>query len=296
MSKETLSAEELYEKGRQLESEGKYRQALQYYVEAQKRNPKIRFVYTAMGNSYLKVKDPERAIKAYKRSIRETDDSNAYHNLGMLYYHLKMYNKAAENLLVAEKKGHSTAEIYYILGRSLFHNKQFDQALKIVTKGYTKTQNPQLKEIRDKLKKETRELAEKFPGVNVLKSRIKKTPGNLKNYNSLVIHYGNMNDLKSAEEMLRLALKNNKRSIAAFANLAAFLIDKGRYKEASETLEIAIKSCENDKSSACLNLYTNLANTYLKIDEKKKARKVLEKALSMEPPKKELLQKMLDGI
>ncbi|MBU1975180.1 MAG: tetratricopeptide repeat protein [Nanoarchaeota archaeon] len=296
MSLQSLSAEELFEKGREFEAQEKYPEAIRYFIEAQKKNPNLPLVYTALGNAYVKSKDPARGIKAYKKSIEIMDDKHAHHNLGILYFHLKMYGKAAHYLGEAEKKGFEVGEVYYYLAKSLFFEKEFDKASRVLAKGHKKTGEKKLLELQETLQKKRAELSKNFPGIAAIRKKIEKQPDNIRNYNMLVAHYLKINDMEMVEKTLKDAVEKNPSNLIAYTNLGAFYFEKMKFKEASELLENAIKVKPDEISNVNISLYINLAESYLKMDQKKNAVKVLEKALAIKPPKSEIIQKMLDGI
>ncbi|MFH1916558.1 MAG: tetratricopeptide repeat protein [Nanoarchaeota archaeon] len=296
MSLESLSPEELMGKGQAFEREGKFTQAIKYFIAAQKKNPRLEFIYTALGNVYVKNKEPAKAIKAYKRSIEVKQDKNAHHNLGLLYFHLKMYEHAVHHLKEAETRGLSGDDLYFYLAKALFMTRQFNEAEKIITKGLKKTKNKKLEDIHERLKEAKKNLVKKFPGEKELLENIKKQPRNLKTYLELADYYFKKNDHDKAEQALKDAIKNNDKVLVTYANLATYYFERNRWKDAAILLEKAVEISPTEISNVNINLAINLAEAYLKLQEKKKAIKTLEKLLKLNPPKKDIIEKMIEGI
>jgi Flp pilus assembly protein TadD len=295
MSLESFSPQELLSKGQQAEREGNFPQAIKFYIAAQKKNPRLQYVYTALGNAYVRNKEPGQAIKSYKRSIELTEDKNAHHNLGLVYFHLKMYDHASHHLAQAEKQGIAGDDIYFYLAKSFFLTRRFEDAERIILKGLKKTKNQKLADIHKKLKEEKERLSDKFPGEAKLLAMIKKNPEHLPSYNLLAVFHFKHNNFDKGEALLKDAVKNNPKNLIAYTNLAGYYFDKERWKDACLLLDKAI-TISPEMTNVNINLYLNLAQSYLKLDEKKSAIKILEKLLKQDPPKREIVEKMIEGI
>ena len=296
MSLETLSAQELFEQGKEFLNDKMYDLALKNFLTAQKKDPNIKMLYTLIGNCYLYKRDAGRAVNAYKKSIDLEDEKHAHHNLGLLYFQLKMYGKSSKELAIAEKKGFQTGEVYYHLARALVLDKQFDAAQKTLAKAHKVTGKDQFLEMKKKLQDRKKELNRKFPGVRELEENITQHPEVLKNYNDLVSHYLRVNDHEKAVDVLERCLKANKQNLNVYQNFASYLFEKGRFKEASEVLEKGVKIKVEKLNNTYINMYVNLAQAYLKIEENKKAKRTLQRLLDLNPPRKTLIKKMLKGI
>jgi tetratricopeptide (TPR) repeat protein len=296
MSLETLSPEELLKQGQELEGRNKIKEAIKYYQEAQKRNPKLQGLHTSLGNALVKNKEPAKAIKAYKKAIDLHKEKYAYFNLGLLYFHLKMYSLAAEMLSEAERRGFHAPDTYYTLSKAYFLSKQFDEAEKILGKGFRKTSHPGLARALAKLKDRKGGLSKNYPGEQSLIKIIDKKPHELKNYNELFLHYMKENNFEAAEKILKKAVANNKQNLASWTNLAAYYFESAHFKEAADLLEKAILVNPKDTSDINYNFYVNLAQAYLALGEKKNAIKALQKLSKLNPPKNDLVEKMITGM
>ena len=71
---------------------------LEFAKDVVKRNPYQADAHSNMGNAYMFLKDPEKAIVEYKKSIEiEPKNAETRHNLGVAYLRLKDYENAAES-------------------------------------------------------------------------------------------------------------------------------------------------------------------------------------------------------
>jgi len=238
------------------------------------------------------MKDSARAIKAFKKSIQLTGDINAGFNLGILYFHVKMFKRAAEQLSQVVKRVESK-EAYLFLAKALFMDKQFEEAAKVLKTAHDKTGSPEFQEMLEKLKERKLVLEEKFPGEKRVLDLIHKDPHVLKHYNMLTVHYLKNNQVEKAEAILKRSVENNPENIIAHTNLAGFYFDLKKFHEAAQVLEKAIAVHPEDASVEAINCRVNLAHAYLSIGEKKKAVKIVEKAISLNPPNVNILTQML---
>ncbi|MFH1073121.1 MAG: tetratricopeptide repeat protein [Nanoarchaeota archaeon] len=295
MSKYTLSLQELFDKAKERELNKQYAEAIKIYQDIIRQNPKYKHAYTSLGNCYVFLKDSARAIKAFKKGIQLTGDIHACFNLGILYFHVKMYKRAAEQLSQVVKRVESK-EAYLFLAKSLFMDKQFEESAKVLKTAYDKTKSPEFQEMLEKLKEQRLVLEEKFPGEKKVLDMIQKNPHVLKYYNMLTVHYLRNNQVEKAEAILKQAVENNPENIIASTNLAGFYFDRKKFYEAAQLLEAAVKLHPEDASVEAINCRVNLAHAYMSLGEKKKAVKTLEKAISLNPPNVNILKQMLTEI
>jgi tetratricopeptide (TPR) repeat protein len=90
-----LTPEEHVNLGLSYEKNGEYDAALKEYKAASKKLP---VAYLYIGNVSFQQNDFDEAEKAYKFSIRKTDDPKAYNNLAWLYLISDRNLKEAEGL------------------------------------------------------------------------------------------------------------------------------------------------------------------------------------------------------
>ena len=62
-----------------------YELAVQYYLDVQKYLDKDPFIWFRLGNSYSYLKQPDRAIEAYRQAVFfDPSMSKAWHNMGIM--------------------------------------------------------------------------------------------------------------------------------------------------------------------------------------------------------------------
>ena len=126
-----------YTKGQNAEKENNYEDAVKYFSEAVKLDPKFAFAWDNLGVSYRKLSKYPEAIAAYKKSLEIDPKSlTPLQNLSLVYQYTKEYDKAVEcykNLIAILP---NDPEGYYGAGQSLFNMSEFEKATDYICKAY----------------------------------------------------------------------------------------------------------------------------------------------------------------
>ncbi len=124
------SAQRAYDRGLQLEAQGRHKEAAQDFARAADINPEFEDAYFQLGNSSLKAGDTQSAIKAFiqllqldpKHEQAMLAAADCYVDLGMFEDSLPLYSRA---LQVDPKSG----MVHYKLGRALFEKRDYPEAI-----------------------------------------------------------------------------------------------------------------------------------------------------------------------
>lgn len=103
--------------------------ALDYYTEALKKQPKNSAVHNKMGIVYLQMRRFNDAKKQFEHAIKDDkQNADAYNNLGVTYYALKKEGKAIKEYEKALKIREDVASYHNNLAAAYFTKKDFERA------------------------------------------------------------------------------------------------------------------------------------------------------------------------
>lgn len=124
------SAEEIYSKGLPFVWAERYEDALPYFEEAVKRNPRYAEAHFAIGSCNDFLLRNEEAIKAYTQAIQiKPVYYQAYINRGNAYKNKGQYDQAIKDYSKAIEIVPGVAEFYYSRGNAYYNKGQYDQAI-----------------------------------------------------------------------------------------------------------------------------------------------------------------------
>ena len=124
----SASAEELEGRGDQLRSEMNYLDAVDYYQAATAKAGGTAALMNKIGICNLMLQRYKEARKDFSRAVKkDPDHSDAYNNMGVVYYQQKDYGKAIKNYEKACSLN-QWASYYSNLGAAYFAKKQFEKA------------------------------------------------------------------------------------------------------------------------------------------------------------------------
>jgi len=123
-------AEEHYEAGLKLESEGKLREAIAEYDESIRLEPYLAPAYNNRGNAYARLGQLERAIPNYNEAIRlDSRYALAYSNRGIAYISLGQFQLAIQDLDEAIRLEPNLAKTYNNRGTAYTRLGQHQRAI-----------------------------------------------------------------------------------------------------------------------------------------------------------------------
>lgn len=122
----------LFEKGRRAYEEGKYGEAVVFYLEALNSDPYYPFVYhNNLGAVYDALGSYTEAIKNYERALASRpQDGEIYFNLGKAYGHRGDFPGAIKNYEEALARNPDDVEIYFSLGEAHGRQGHYSEAIR----------------------------------------------------------------------------------------------------------------------------------------------------------------------
>ncbi len=125
---ESATAAELEEQGDHFRTQKAYLDAIDYYRAAIKKSESS-VLHNKVGISLLLLRRDSEAKKEFQHAIRlDKNYSEAYNNLGALYYNSKQYGSAVKEYKKAIKLNQESASFHSNLGTAYFSEKDFDGA------------------------------------------------------------------------------------------------------------------------------------------------------------------------
>ena len=108
--------------------------AIAFISKAARLNPEANY-YKDLGEIFLNIGEPDKAIENYKISITlAPDDTNSFFNLGMAYFNKKEFNETIKYFKLALELNPQDAVIYNKLGAVYRYNKEYNEAIKCYNK------------------------------------------------------------------------------------------------------------------------------------------------------------------
>ncbi len=255
-----------YEVGMIYKNTGKYEEAKKCFEKVAELNPKYKLVLTNLGDIYAKSGETTRAIEAYKQSIAEKNDENAYINFGMLCYKIGKSEDAIKLLKKAVELNPKNPIAYNNLGLLLTKTKKYREALAVFEVALKETSLPKFQRVIEVI-------AKKFEApLKILRLYKEKKYDELQHY-------------------LEERIKKNPNDAIAYAHLGKLFMSTDRGKMAVSLLQGAVKK-NKSASPEWINLYVNLANLFIEGKKFAKAEGVVKEALSLDA-RNEFLQKKL---
>ena len=222
----------------------------------------------------------DQAAESFKQVIAaKPQEAEAYYNLGTLYLRKNDFDQARQYLEETVKLRPTHAEAWNNLGMLAAQTGQteaavrdFQQSLSIKPNYATALLN------RGNLYRRAQNFAE---AANLLGRALETEPDNPEaNYN-LGMLYAQQSQFPKASEYFERALALRPDYPDALNNLGVLLVRQGRYSEAQEKFASCIRVAPNLDQG-----YLNLARLYAAMNDKEKARSVLQDLLQRQPENK----------
>jgi tetratricopeptide (TPR) repeat protein len=122
--------EELENEGDSLRAQKRYLDSIDYYRAALKKSD-TSLLHNKTGISLLLLRRDAEAKKEFQRSIKlDKNYSEAYNNLGALYYNMHKWGSAVKEYKKAIALNETSASFHNNLGTAYFAEKDFDRAVK----------------------------------------------------------------------------------------------------------------------------------------------------------------------
>ncbi|KAB1231151.1 tetratricopeptide repeat protein [Chryseobacterium viscerum] len=133
------TAIDFYQKAAEAGKLENWKDAIQYYEQAVKIDPKFIYAWDNLGITYRKVGEYDKALHAYKQSLA-TDPTGKMplQNIAITYVYKKEYQKAIDAYNDFDKAYPGDPEVYYGMGQVYFtHLKNNEKGLDNICKAYT---------------------------------------------------------------------------------------------------------------------------------------------------------------
>ncbi len=122
-----------YQKGLSYYKQGQYLKTIQEFEQIVKEHPDYESGHRILGDSYLKIKNYEKATEAFQNALRlKSDNFVSYYGLALAYYNSGRYRDVIPTLLKGENYAQSPREqyqIYHTRGSSYYNVNDFEQAI-----------------------------------------------------------------------------------------------------------------------------------------------------------------------
>ncbi|MBN1902671.1 tetratricopeptide repeat protein [Candidatus Sumerlaeota bacterium] len=264
-------------------------EAILHFNETIRINPGFDIAYYNLGYSHLKKGDYEKAIEYYKKAIELNPKYvNAYINLGMVYDDLGEHEQAIENYLKARNLKPESDAVYNCLGYAYSSIGNLDEA--IIHYKKCLELNPEHLEANYKLGRAFYEKGDPnnaihyyekaieidpenaYYYIDIADAFLKKGSGNkakealyrgvdlfpedfwLKNKLAWTLSTDKSDEMRNAEEAIELAEAarrlSEKKEPTILDTLAAAYAEGGRFEEAAQTAEDALKLARELKQEA----------------------------------------------
>ena len=225
----------------------------------------------------------EAAAEFQQVILAKPDDPIAYYNLGTLYLRRNSLADARRYLEQAVKLRPNYAEAWNNLGMVSAQQGQEDEAIKNFERSleFRPTYVTALLNLGNLLRRKGN-----LPDAQeLLKQALEASPNDPEANYSIGMLYARQNQVDRASEYLTRAIALRPDYAEALNNLGILLVRQAHYPEAKQQFEMCIQVAPTFDQA-----YLNLARLYVVLNDKEKAREVLQALLRQQPQHKLALQ------
>ncbi len=236
----------LYDLGMSAYFAKNYSEAIAHFYRATKVAPEEPKIWNALGNTYMAVGEFKKAEEAFLRAIRaDPNFSEARMNLGILYFKMKDYRRAVENLKTAVED-----ELFDKKHVAFYH-----------------------------LAKVYKEMGETEKYIEFLKKATAYNPLFIEAQLELGSAYMDTKEYEKAEKLYMSLLSNNIKNPEIYLSLAKVYYETGRFEKAKEMIRMVLedKQTNNLQRSQAYGILSKIL-----IEEQKRTIKLLERAKKKE--------------
>ncbi|MFH1400139.1 MAG: tetratricopeptide repeat protein [Nanoarchaeota archaeon] len=248
-----------------------------------------------IGDVFAQKSEASRAVSAYKKSLRVHDAAAVRRKLGSLYLTLKMFGLAEDHLVAAVELDPSSVDAFRDLARAQFMQKRFSQAIATAKAALGATGNKEFADLVAKFEERIPGLKAKYRTIEEYEERIAADPHDVNAYTSIADYYLSRQDFFMAQSWLQRCVDVNPKYVGAYLNLGAYYHKRKHFGKVVEVLESAML-IKTDDVKVTATILTNMAIACLGMDDFKRARMYLDKAMDLDPPNKEFILSLYQQI
>jgi tetratricopeptide (TPR) repeat protein len=221
----------------------------------------------------------QAAVEFKKVISAKPDDATAYYNLGTLYLRMDRLPDSREYLDQAVKLRPDYAEAWNNLGMIAAKNGQEEEAIRDFQRSLTirPTYETALVNLGNLLRRK----GSLGDAKELLERAVQVSPDDPEASYSLGMLYAKQNQFQPAADYLGKALALRPDYVDALNNLGVLFARQEKYAEAQQEFENCIRIAPNFDQA-----YINLARVYVVLNEKEKAREILQALLRQQPENK----------
>lgn len=127
-----------YHKGQEFADKENWKEAINSFEKAVKKDPKFIYAWDALGINYRRANELDKAISAYKKSLElDPKGKMALQNIPIVYIYKKEFQKAIDSYMELDKVYPGDPEVYYGTGNVYFNAlKDDEKGLDYICKAY----------------------------------------------------------------------------------------------------------------------------------------------------------------
>jgi protein O-GlcNAc transferase len=217
------------------------------------------------------------AEQAYRQMlVRQPNNPDALHLLGVIAYQRKQYSEAIELISAAIALGSRTPEYRNNLGNVYFAQGQIEEAEACYRKALKL--NPKYGDAHNNLGNTLKDRGELQEAANSYAKALKFDPDKPEIHNNLGLVLEGLGQIERAIEQYNEAIRLNPAFFDAHANLGGALKFMGRMNEAIDSCEKALAI-----NPSFPRAFLNLGNAYAELNQMEKGAAYFHKALEADP-------------
>jgi len=265
------------QKGRHLEKQGMFEDAIIFYIESFKLNPKNEETMFSIGNLYYQLNMKDQAIDSYKKVLRiKPNHFLAHLNLGVVFSSMKQFDTSIKYYQKAKGICPDIPLVYYNLGITYKQMDDFNRSIEFFKQAILL--NPHYTEAHYNLGNTLELLGEVDLAIKSFEDTINSNSQHVKAHSNLGLLLTKTCQFDEAISCFEHAIGIDPEFIDAYNNLALVYMDLANFEKAILNCSIAI-----ELNPSFVEAYSNLASIYLKMGNVENTIASYKMVLELEP-------------